>query len=44
MSRVWVRASKRSVCSVAGAYLMAHDRKWRAWTIRSSGVIVGCVR
>ena len=44
MSRIQVRASKRSVCSVAGTSLMAHDRKCRAWTMRSSGVTVDCVR
>ena len=44
MYRMRVRASKRSLCSVAGTYLMAHGRKWRAWTMRSSGVIFGCVR
>ena len=44
MSRMRVRFFKRSVCSVSGTSLMAHDRKWRAWTIRSSGVTVGCVR
>ena len=27
MSRMQVRSSKRSVCSVAGTYLMAHNRK-----------------
>ena len=44
MSRMQVRASKRSLCSVDGTSLMANDRKWRAWTMRSFGVIVGCVR
>ena len=41
MSRMRVRDSKHLVCSVAGTYLMAHDRKWRAWTMQSSGVTVG---
>ena len=44
MSQMRVRASKRSVCSVAGTSLMAHNRKWRAWTMRSPGVTIGCVR
>ena len=44
MSRMRVSSSKRLVCSVAGTSLMAHDRKWRAWTMRFSGVTVGCVR
>ena len=39
-----VRASKRSVCSVAGTSFMVHNRKWRAWTMRSPGVTVGFVR
>ena len=44
MSWMRVRDSKCLVCSVAGTSLMAHDRKWRAWTMRSSGVTFGCVR
>ena len=44
MLRMPVRDSKLSVCSVAGKYLIVHDRKWRAWTMRYSGMIVGCVR
>ena len=44
MLRMRVRSSKRLVCSVAGTYLMAHDREWRAWTMQSSGVTVGLVR
>ena len=43
MLRVWVRSSNRWVCSVAGTSLMARERKWRAWTMRSSGVTVSCV-
>ena len=38
MSRMWVRASKRLVCSMAGTSLMAHNMKWRACTMWSSGV------
>ena len=30
MSLMRVRDSKRSVCSVAGTSLMAHNRKWKA--------------
>ena len=41
MSQMRVGAYKRSVCSVAGTSLMAQDRKWRAWTIRSSGMTDG---
>ena len=41
MSWMQVGASKRSLCIVAGTSLMEHDRKWRAWTMRSSGVTVG---
>ena len=41
MSRMRVRASKRLVCSMADKYLMAHDRKWISWTMRSSGVTIG---
>ena len=41
MSRMRVRASKHSVCSAAVASLMVHERKWRAYTMRSSGVTVG---
>ena len=41
MLRMRVRASNRSLYSVAGTSLMAHNRKWRAWTMRYSGVIVG---
>ena len=44
MSWMHMRASNCSVCTVAGRSLMAHDRKWRALTMRSSGMIVGCVR
>ena len=44
MSRMRVRSSKNLVYSVAGTYLVAHDRKWRAWNMRSSDVNVGCVR
>ena len=44
MSRMRVRDSKHSVCSVDGTSLILHDRKWRAWTMRSSGVTVGCIR
>ena len=44
MSRMRVRASKRSVCSMAGTPLMAHYMKWRVWNMRSSGVTVGRVR
>ena len=44
MSRMRVRASKHWLCSVAGTSLMAHDRKWSAWTMPSSGVVVGLVR
>ena len=41
MSRTRVRASKSSVCSLASTSLIAHDRKFSAWTMRSSGVTVG---
>ena len=44
MSRIQVRGSKCSVCSVAGTSLMVHDSKWSAWTMPSSGVTVGLVR
>ena len=44
MSQMQARASKHSVCSVAGTSPMANNRKWREWTMQSSGVIVGCVR
>ena len=44
MLRMRVRASKSLVCSVAGTSLMAHEKKWKEWTMRSSGVTVGCVR
>ena len=44
MSRMQVRASKCSVCIVAGTSLMAHDTKLRARTMRSSGVTDGCIR
>ena len=41
MLQMQVRASKRLVCSVAATSLMVHDRKWRAWNMRSSGATVG---
>ena len=41
MSRMRVKASKHSVCSMADTYFMAHDRKWSAWTIRSSNETIG---
>ena len=30
-------------CSVAGESLMVHESNWRYWTMRSSGVSVGCI-
>ena len=44
VSRIQGRSHKSSVCSVDGTSLMAHDRKCRAWTMRSSGATIGCVR
>ena len=41
MSRMRVRSSKCLIFSVAGTSLMAHDRKWRAWNMRSSDLTVG---
>ena len=41
MSRMRVRVSNSLVCSAAGIFLMAHGRKFSAWTMRSSGVTVG---
>ena len=41
MSRMRVRAYKRSVFSMADTYLMVNDRKWSAWTMQSSDVTVG---
>ena len=43
MLRMRVRSSNRLVCSVSGTSLMVHARKWRAWTMRSSGLTLGCV-
>ena len=41
MSWMQVMDSKRLVCSVAVTALMAHSRKWRAWTMQFYGVTVG---